>query len=185
LRVAAYLCPSDTGTIDQSSGTYQRTRGNYMVNWGNALYDDTRALPTGTVSPSTTGPFYHLNGRRATPGVVGMQNITDGTSNTLLLSESLIAKVATDNDWRARSRARSAGPCRFTGWRRHHRRVVASQVQPQLRIDFRGEGRPEPQGLESRSRALTTWRDIRSGIPSFRAFGNSAIRRRGSSWPSP
>ncbi|MFM7070570.1 MAG: DUF1559 domain-containing protein [Planctomycetota bacterium] len=100
LRVAAYLCPSDTGTIDQSSGTYQRTRGNYMVNWGNALYDDTRALPTGTVSPSTTGPFYHLNGNRATPGVVGMQNITDGTSNTLLLSESLIAKVATDNDWR-------------------------------------------------------------------------------------
>jgi prepilin-type processing-associated H-X9-DG protein len=27
-------------------------------------------------------------------------DITDGTSNTLLLSESLIAKVASDNDWR-------------------------------------------------------------------------------------
>lgn len=99
-HVAAYLCPSDNGTIDQSVGTYQRTRGNYMVNWGNALYDDTRAAPTGTVTSSNVGPFYHVNGNRATPGEVAMRHITDGTSSTLLLSESLIAKVASDNDWR-------------------------------------------------------------------------------------
>src|SRR5262245_48116449 len=37
-KVKLYLCPSDSGTIDQNSGQYQRTRGNYVVNWGNVLY---------------------------------------------------------------------------------------------------------------------------------------------------
>src|SRR5262245_55622123 len=46
-RVPIYLCPSDNGVVDQNVGTYQRTRGNYMVNWGNALYDDTRAPASG------------------------------------------------------------------------------------------------------------------------------------------
>jgi len=98
-RLAIYRCPSDmSGTVDQNVGMYQRTRGNYMVNWGNALYDDTSA--TGTANINNWGPFYHIGGNRATPGTVNMRNITDGTSNTLLLSESLMAKVATDNDWR-------------------------------------------------------------------------------------
>ena len=99
--VPAYLCPSDSaGTRDQSSGTYQRTRGNYMVNWGNALYDDTRGAPSGTAINANFGPFYHMGGNRATPGESGFRKITDGTSNTLMISESLKAKVATDNDWR-------------------------------------------------------------------------------------
>jgi len=36
-HVPIYLCPSDTGTVDQnySGSRYQRTRGNYVVNWGN------------------------------------------------------------------------------------------------------------------------------------------------------
>jgi prepilin-type N-terminal cleavage/methylation domain-containing protein/prepilin-type processing-associated H-X9-DG protein len=99
-RVPIYLCPSDTGTVDQSSGFYQRTRGNYMVNWGNALYDDTRGGTITTAIGINFGPFYHTNGSRTTPGVVRMASITDGTSNTLMLSESLMAKSSADNDWR-------------------------------------------------------------------------------------
>jgi prepilin-type N-terminal cleavage/methylation domain-containing protein/prepilin-type processing-associated H-X9-DG protein len=100
-KLDAYYCPSDgAGNKDQSSGTYQRVRGNYMVNWGNALYDDTRAAPTGTATSSNFGPFLHQGGNRAAPGEVGFQRITDGTSNTLMISESLMALVATDNDWR-------------------------------------------------------------------------------------
>jgi prepilin-type N-terminal cleavage/methylation domain-containing protein/prepilin-type processing-associated H-X9-DG protein len=99
-HVSIYLCPSDSGTIDQSVGQYQRTRGNYVVNWGNALYDDTRSPPTGTAVEQNFGPFYHIGGNRATPGRVNFASITDGTSNTLLLSETLIAKVTSDNDWR-------------------------------------------------------------------------------------
>jgi prepilin-type processing-associated H-X9-DG protein len=41
-----------------------------------------------------------MNGNRSKPGIVQMTSITDGTSNTLMLSEYLIAKSANDNDWR-------------------------------------------------------------------------------------
>jgi len=99
-RVPIYLCPSDNGVVDQNVGYYQRTRGNYVVNWGNALYDDTSTGSTATAVPQNFGPFYHLGGFRNQPGEVNFASITDGTSNTLLMSETLIAKVASDNDWR-------------------------------------------------------------------------------------
>ena len=99
-RVKIYLCPTDIGQIDQNVGTYQRTRGNYVVNWGHALYDDTRTPPTGTATGDRFGPFYHAGGLRHQPGSVTFASIVDGLSNTLLMSETLIAKVASDNDWR-------------------------------------------------------------------------------------
>jgi prepilin-type N-terminal cleavage/methylation domain-containing protein/prepilin-type processing-associated H-X9-DG protein len=93
-NVPIYYCPSDNGSDLNSSGaTYQRRRGNYVVNWGNAKYD--------TAPPSTgNAPFYHAGGNRGTPGVVKMASITDGTSNTLMISETLMAKSPDDNDWR-------------------------------------------------------------------------------------
>src|SRR5262245_2547019 len=99
-KIKTYYCPSDNGLAEQNVGTYQRVRGNYMVNWGNALYDDTRTGTGATAIAQNFGPFYHVGGNRSTPGVVRLVSITDGTSNTLMLSESLMAKVATDNDWR-------------------------------------------------------------------------------------
>ena len=96
-HVPTYLCPSDNGTIDQNQGTYQRTRGNYVVNWGNAGYDDTSGA---TTTNQFVGPFYHINGSRSKPGKVTFASIIDGTSNTLLLSECLIAKDPNDDDWR-------------------------------------------------------------------------------------
>jgi prepilin-type N-terminal cleavage/methylation domain-containing protein/prepilin-type processing-associated H-X9-DG protein len=99
-KVPIYFCPSDNGQVEQNVGQYQRIRGNYMVNWGNALYDDQRTNASATAIGQNFGPFYHITGRRNMPGEVRMTSITDGTSNTLMLSESLFAKVATDNDWR-------------------------------------------------------------------------------------
>ena len=96
-RVPIYLCPSDNGQVDQNTGTYQRTRGNYVVNWGNAGYDD---LNGATVNMAFFGPFYHNNGDRGKPGKVNFASIKDGTSNTLLMSEALLAKSPDDNDWR-------------------------------------------------------------------------------------
>src|SRR5262245_40644226 len=84
-HVMIYLCPSDSGTIDQNFGQYQRTRGNYVLNWGNSWYGQ-------NPQPSNQAPFWHINGDRTQPAKVTMANITDGTSNTLLLSEYLIAK---------------------------------------------------------------------------------------------
>ncbi|HXD86989.1 MAG TPA: DUF1559 domain-containing protein [Urbifossiella sp.] len=92
-KVSIYYCPSDNGAdLDSASATYQRRRGNYVVNWGNALYD--------TPPPAGKAPFYEINGNRGTPGIVTFTSITDGTANTLMISETLMAKSHDDNDWR-------------------------------------------------------------------------------------
>jgi prepilin-type N-terminal cleavage/methylation domain-containing protein/prepilin-type processing-associated H-X9-DG protein len=92
-RVPIYYCPSDAGS-DQDSPTtfYQRRRGNYVVNWGNTKYD--------TAPGTVHAPFYDLNGNRSTPGTTRMTDITDGTANTLMMSETLMAWSHDDNDWR-------------------------------------------------------------------------------------
>jgi prepilin-type N-terminal cleavage/methylation domain-containing protein/prepilin-type processing-associated H-X9-DG protein len=95
-KVPLYYCPSDSGAdLDSPSAFYQRRRGNYVVNWGNTLYD--------TAPPATgSAPFAHLSGNRSTPREVKLSVIVaaDGTSNTLLMSEYLMPTSRDDNDWR-------------------------------------------------------------------------------------
>jgi prepilin-type N-terminal cleavage/methylation domain-containing protein/prepilin-type processing-associated H-X9-DG protein len=93
-RLALYSCPSERKNDQNGAATYyQRARGNYVVNWGNTKYGD--------VPPAAgKAPFYHDNGNRSTPGVVTIASITDGTANTLLMSETLRAWSPDDNDWR-------------------------------------------------------------------------------------
>jgi len=45
-------------------------------------------------------PFSHIKGDRSNPRKVDFANITDGTSNTLLMSECLKAWTPLDHDWR-------------------------------------------------------------------------------------
>jgi prepilin-type processing-associated H-X9-DG protein len=93
VRVPLYYCPSDSGAdLDDPSQTYCRARGNYVVNWGNAYYD--------TAPPAASAPFAHIGGHRYTPLTVRIASITDGTSNTLMMSELLMATSHLDNDWR-------------------------------------------------------------------------------------
>ncbi len=104
-RVPAYLCPSDNGTVDQANARsrHQRTRGNYVVNWGNATYPRNGAANHNQfVAPIGLAPFSlsHKADLRRRPGKTTFGSISDGTSNTLLLSEYLMAKSDRDNDWR-------------------------------------------------------------------------------------
>jgi len=94
-RVPLYYCPTDNG-VDLTTTYYQRTRGNYNVCWGNTEYGQGKPLVGGTGKAM----FYHIDGNRGKPGVVKIASITDGTSNTLMLGESLMAKSAADDDWR-------------------------------------------------------------------------------------
>ncbi len=90
--VSLYYCPSDIGS-DQNVGEYQRRRGNYVVNWGNTTY----GWP---VEPAGLAPFSHIGGDHRKPRKTDLGDISDGTSQTLLMSETLKAWSNQDNDWR-------------------------------------------------------------------------------------
>jgi prepilin-type N-terminal cleavage/methylation domain-containing protein/prepilin-type processing-associated H-X9-DG protein len=89
-------CPNDLTPgqdQDDTSTYYARRRGNYVVNWGLVNYD---TAPT----PLTRGPFWHVNGSRATPAQTRLTDIKDGSSNTMMMSEYLRAWSRVDDDWR-------------------------------------------------------------------------------------
>ncbi len=97
VHVPLYYCPADQGAdLDNvPANTYGRTRGNYVVNWGNAKYDDTTIA-----KGASSAPFAHVQGLRYQPLNVKFASITDGTSNTLMISEMLMTQSHDDNDWR-------------------------------------------------------------------------------------
>ena len=101
-RIGFFQCPSDTeNTFDIASSTVGAvlsgapalsiTKGNYGVNWGNTDYGQGRRGDSWFVSnPSTHRPApFGYNSGATGPLTVTIASISDGTSNTLLLSELL------------------------------------------------------------------------------------------------
>jgi prepilin-type processing-associated H-X9-DG protein len=96
-NMAPLLCPSDgeaksvKGTDNQSGNNYRMCFGDYPTH-DNILIDATATVATGaddkTICNSTRGAFSLQNWP-------GMHSLTDGTSNTILLSERLVANSAT------------------------------------------------------------------------------------------
>src|SRR5690606_25724857 len=74
---------------------------NYVVNWGNVRYGQNEEAPVPASQPRPTiGPFSHIRGQRPHPRPTSFGDITDGTSNTLMMAEVLRAWSPEDNDWR-------------------------------------------------------------------------------------
>ncbi len=99
--VPMYYCPMDNAGQDQTSlaDTYPRTRGNYVVNWGTITYSTAAGNSTAPIAGQPIAPFSSSNtARTPTPTTINM--ISDGTSNTLLMSEYLRAWSTADDDWR-------------------------------------------------------------------------------------
>ena len=97
-NVSTYDCPSDPNraTIEEPWASYATVKANYVVNWGPATYDQ-------DLYPS----FNPYNGvtYQAAPFTFnaskGLSDFTDGTSNTLLMSEVVIGEnTATGSDHR-------------------------------------------------------------------------------------
>ena len=94
VQPAMYFCPSDRPGAYWKGDVYWRSRANYVVNYGNVTGN-----PWPAVFPSRA-PFGWLNGNPTTPWQTKLTQITDGTSNTMLMAEILVAK--SDGDWDGR-----------------------------------------------------------------------------------
>jgi prepilin-type processing-associated H-X9-DG protein len=87
-RIYVYLCPEDPGNsepIDRGRPT-QRVRGNYAVNWGDTHFDQAGG-PDPFVGPLGSARF--LGAPFGYDACYPLSSITDGTANTLLMSELL------------------------------------------------------------------------------------------------
>lgn len=95
-----YYCASDRPNAIWKGDVYYRARGNYVINWGN------QAVPYLASDPAQdpgrgTAPFgYEDYISGSMPKKVRLSNITDGTSNTLLMSEVIMAGNDSDFDIR-------------------------------------------------------------------------------------
>ena len=81
-----YYCPSDRPGGIWRGDQYWRSRGNYLVCWGN----NTRPW---TLAPTAKSAFGWVNDNSNTPQVTRISDFTDGTSSSLLMSESIIATL--------------------------------------------------------------------------------------------
>lgn len=92
-----YYCPSDRpGAKDTDSISAYCTKVNYSVNWGTSqLYDSTK--------PSRSAPFGYLSGtnwQNFVPYRLKIKDITDGSSKTLLFSETRFQVTDSPTDYR-------------------------------------------------------------------------------------
>jgi len=95
-----YYCPSDRPGALWKGDPYWRARGNYVVNWGNMTVPrntgDATQDPARGYAPFGDMDFASSNQPRAS----GFADMTDGSSNTMLLSEVIMARNDTDYDIR-------------------------------------------------------------------------------------
>ena len=91
-----YYCPSSRSPAWWQGDPYYRCRGNYVVNWGNNY------APAPSPPPVTplAAPFAWTGGNPSAPQCSRISDFTDGTSNTLLMSENRIP--GSDNQYDTR-----------------------------------------------------------------------------------
>jgi prepilin-type N-terminal cleavage/methylation domain-containing protein/prepilin-type processing-associated H-X9-DG protein len=108
-----YYCPSDRpNAFYYETGGTNRVRGNYATNWGNAPFD--HPLPLPPVQENWPGPFGFSTFRSGNSVMrTKLVNISDGTSNTLLLSEILQYPVDRTNDSRGDMLSDAQSAARF------------------------------------------------------------------------
>jgi prepilin-type N-terminal cleavage/methylation domain-containing protein/prepilin-type processing-associated H-X9-DG protein len=99
--VKTYQCPSDGNAgIEEGGTTLPRRMGNYAVNWGNSCWGQgLKNNPFTGPYPSTANGTVSFGGAPfAEDRSFGVQNITDGTSNTLLMAEVVVGVNSSSGD---------------------------------------------------------------------------------------
>jgi prepilin-type N-terminal cleavage/methylation domain-containing protein/prepilin-type processing-associated H-X9-DG protein len=95
-RIASWQCPSDSpntfvlSSVPNVPYTFQATKGNYGVNWGNTDYGQGRIGGSFTANPALylQSPF-GVSQSGIGPQLVRVASVTDGTSNTHFCAELL------------------------------------------------------------------------------------------------
>ena len=95
-----YYCPSDRPNAIWKGDQYWRARGSYVINWGNQKVPYLASDPVQNPSLGTAPFGYEDYASASKPRKVRFANITDGTSNTMLMSEVIMALSDTDYDIR-------------------------------------------------------------------------------------
>jgi prepilin-type N-terminal cleavage/methylation domain-containing protein len=93
--VAVLHCPSDPGTnaVEEPGSSNHRPKGNYMVNWGNSTYfQGGQNNPFTGPMPPPLSTVTFIGAPFALDRSYGISYFTDGTSNTLLLSEVIVGQ---------------------------------------------------------------------------------------------
>jgi prepilin-type N-terminal cleavage/methylation domain-containing protein len=95
-----YYCASDRTNAIWKGDIYWRARGSYVINWGNQAvpYLASDPLQAPALGSAPFGYLDYVNGNN--PRKTKFADITDGLTNTLLMSEVIMAANDTDFDIR-------------------------------------------------------------------------------------
>jgi prepilin-type N-terminal cleavage/methylation domain-containing protein/prepilin-type processing-associated H-X9-DG protein len=96
-----YYCPSDRPNAIWQGDIYWRARSNYVINWGNQAvpFNAADALQNPNLGTAPFGYIDSISSNRPRTDVK-FTTVTDGTSNTLMMSEVIMAGRDTDFDIR-------------------------------------------------------------------------------------
>jgi prepilin-type N-terminal cleavage/methylation domain-containing protein len=101
-QVNIYICPSDRPKSPFHQGDqFWRAKGSYVLNWGPYTdpFDLSQPLPQ-SLAPFGAKDFISAGGSTNNPLQTRFSEITDGTSNTLLMSEVIIHPISSLRDRR-------------------------------------------------------------------------------------
>ncbi len=90
-----YYCPSDRGPAMWRGDMYTRARGNYVVNFGNSNFFQNQVVAGNRYVPAPFGDFPQGKHPPAP-----FSQMTDGLSNTMLMSEIILTLTDEDYDLR-------------------------------------------------------------------------------------
>ena len=104
-NVPIYYCASDRGPCNSKYNQYWIAKTNYAVCWGSNTrpWDaSSPSNPSNTLSPAfkADSPFGWVSDVSTNPRKSKLAEVTDGTSNTLFMSEVLMSTVDADDDQR-------------------------------------------------------------------------------------
>lgn len=99
-QLPMYACPSDRSPAFFTGDQFYRVRGNYVLNWGPGFYRYNPANST-PQRPIARAPFgFEDWWDRSKPLKTTFGSLTDGTSNTLMMSEQIVPRLDATTDHR-------------------------------------------------------------------------------------